>query len=1196
MARYFGGFRDRLKKKSRNLSISEKDIEWIKVATSFSWSPAKREYQWLEPEDYLSSFLSSNVSTDTEFGDVSPATEEGFARQDEIEIVDGMDGQGGIENDNDADYMPAYEFNPGTSEDSLHGIPSDILADLPHIDEYKLEIASALQRRGIHVEPDSVQVPDELAFHLKNYHEKGRSSLDSYELRARLQYFKKQVIESYEQLSAPPGGFQVFDENLDNAASPANANGLANLDEDEKFIVSSLDRLEASLKEDTIRSDEPISEAPGNDDPIEESTGDSYSASFSIPPSSFADDSWLVLPIDTAPSQGGDDGFEPGAFANEDEIFTQVPSGPDSQKKPDEPKKRTPLFKSAKQSDNNGVIKAFNNLKSNTEELQSESDSVHSADQNNLAPDISPVGPGSDPFIDSELDTTAEQENKGREFSLFNKKTKTEQSGAGRDRKLFDSKRKTIKDQRTEVTLPGLPKKESEEKENSTQKPDIPVESRTEVKLPSMYRREVVLPGQESEGVPEPENEASKESLPEPEVPEAERTVVMDFDDEATPANDEVSLSDLLLKLRNDSDLRVSPLDEQPVLPEEDIPEAIEQKESRPDPLHRDILRVQNNAPVETTSLPQNNHEKLTEPLVDPLEALAKPASKPVAKEEKADVDFSPVHPSMLPKVDNQSETPKPVSAETESSSLVIDGNDNLWQDIAVDIGSNASIDLGDPVSEEVVQPEYNEDPVLDDVADTNDEIATDRVNETMDQRRARYIEEERKKLYSLIGRLEQNTVEPEPAKEIAPVIESQDPVDAGIEKSLPAIDENPELAPSHDNEDQFVQINLPTDRAVSLMDYIDAVPDDEEDAKEREENIKEKEEEVQEVVDFQPQIDEVIDNLQQGEGKDITVPTSKPNVDKELGSNMPIPPAEAVSPVETPPVSRPVIPINEEEVVMPESQKDEQVPTADVQEVIEQTEKEVAEPVTEAPKPPASEKPAPKPSMEFDQMGLEFENLLSVVECLAFAAEEPIPLKKVARIYSEVQGTKMPTENEVLGAVDELNKSYEKEGRSFRIKSWGRGIRMATHPQYANYIRALYQDNRPKKLSRTLMETLSIIAYSQPTTKPEIDFVRGVDSDYAVRKLLELGLIDIVGRSEAIGRPLLYGTSERFLDQFGLSEIEALPKLREVEELLGDPAFQKERLHLLALEGLDDQDANKGGNAQSKESESVSEETEKQD
>ena len=206
----------------------------------------------------------------------------------------------------------------------------------------------------------------------------------------------------------------------------------------------------------------------------------------------------------------------------------------------------------------------------------------------------------------------------------------------------------------------------------------------------------------------------------------------------------------------------------------------------------------------------------------------------------------------------------------------------------------------------------------------------------------------------------------------------------------------------------------------------------------------------------------------------------------------------------------------------------------------------------------------------EVDEEGTEDISLGHVIESLAFATEDPISLKKVAKIYAEALSVRMPTEKKVRAAIDKLNEQYAANGRSFRIKEWAGGIRMASHPQYAQFIRALYKDNRPKKLSRTLMETLAIIAYSQPTTKPEIDFVRGVDSDYAVRKLLELGLIDIVGRSDSIGRPLLYGTSERFLEQFGLSQIEALPKLREVEDLLGDPAFKKERLQLLALEEME--------------------------
>ena len=193
--------------------------------------------------------------------------------------------------------------------------------------------------------------------------------------------------------------------------------------------------------------------------------------------------------------------------------------------------------------------------------------------------------------------------------------------------------------------------------------------------------------------------------------------------------------------------------------------------------------------------------------------------------------------------------------------------------------------------------------------------------------------------------------------------------------------------------------------------------------------------------------------------------------------------------------------------------------------------------------------------------------SLEKTIETLAFVAEDPVPLRKIGHVYAEVAGQKVPPIKKIESIVEALNARYESNGSPFRIKIWAEGIRMVTIPEVSEVVRQLYDQNRPKKLSRTLMETLAIVAYSQPTTKPEIDFVRGVDSDYAVRKLLEMGLIDIVGRGDSIGRPLLYGTSARFLEQFGLSNLDALPKLREIEELLDDPAFSKERLHLLALE-----------------------------
>ena len=90
-------------------------------------------------------------------------------------------------------------------------------------------------------------------------------------------------------------------------------------------------------------------------------------------------------------------------------------------------------------------------------------------------------------------------------------------------------------------------------------------------------------------------------------------------------------------------------------------------------------------------------------------------------------------------------------------------------------------------------------------------------------------------------------------------------------------------------------------------------------------------------------------------------------------------------------------------------------------------------------------------------------------------------------------------------------------------------------------------------------------MAYKQPVTKPEVDHVRGVSSDYALRQLLDRGIVQIDGRSDSVGRPLLYATTDLFLDQFGLASLEALPQPREIEEILADPTFNRERARLLA-------------------------------
>lgn len=123
----------------------------------------------------------------------------------------------------------------------------------------------------------------------------------------------------------------------------------------------------------------------------------------------------------------------------------------------------------------------------------------------------------------------------------------------------------------------------------------------------------------------------------------------------------------------------------------------------------------------------------------------------------------------------------------------------------------------------------------------------------------------------------------------------------------------------------------------------------------------------------------------------------------------------------------------------------------------------------------------------------------------------------------------------------------YESDDFSFGIIAMNHGYVFMTKPEYHSVVSEYLKLNAGKKLTKTAMETLAIVAYKQPVTKSEISGIRGVNADYIIQKLLEKDLIAIAGRSEEVGRPLLYKTSERFLEYFGLQDISDLPKLKEV-------------------------------------------------
>lgn len=197
---------------------------------------------------------------------------------------------------------------------------------------------------------------------------------------------------------------------------------------------------------------------------------------------------------------------------------------------------------------------------------------------------------------------------------------------------------------------------------------------------------------------------------------------------------------------------------------------------------------------------------------------------------------------------------------------------------------------------------------------------------------------------------------------------------------------------------------------------------------------------------------------------------------------------------------------------------------------------------------------------------------LLRAVEALIFAANEPITASSLCRLVSEADeelgdGVGPATIEEL---VDVLNEEYAERGRSFRIRHWAGGYRMATESELSHFLEEMFAEEREHTLSRSLIETLAIVAYQQPVTKPEVDHVRGVDAGYALRELLERSFLEVVGRADSVGRPLVYGTTDYFLDQFGLKSLEDLPKPREINELLEDPAFEREKTQLMMAEGLE--------------------------
>ncbi len=173
-------------------------------------------------------------------------------------------------------------------------------------------------------------------------------------------------------------------------------------------------------------------------------------------------------------------------------------------------------------------------------------------------------------------------------------------------------------------------------------------------------------------------------------------------------------------------------------------------------------------------------------------------------------------------------------------------------------------------------------------------------------------------------------------------------------------------------------------------------------------------------------------------------------------------------------------------------------------------------------------------------------EEILQVVEALLMATPEPLTK---ARFNQCLEHPEVSLE----AVIEALRSRFEKQERPVQIVFVDRGYQLVTKAEYQPYLQRLFQKSGRLSLTRAALETIAVVAYRQPVTKLEIDQIRGVNSDSTLKTLLERELINIAGREEAVGRPLLYGTTGQFLQAFGLGALSDMPKLREIREIMGD-------------------------------------------
>jgi segregation and condensation protein B len=184
-------------------------------------------------------------------------------------------------------------------------------------------------------------------------------------------------------------------------------------------------------------------------------------------------------------------------------------------------------------------------------------------------------------------------------------------------------------------------------------------------------------------------------------------------------------------------------------------------------------------------------------------------------------------------------------------------------------------------------------------------------------------------------------------------------------------------------------------------------------------------------------------------------------------------------------------------------------------------------------------------------------ERIDSHVESLVFSAETPISILTIKKCLDRLMFYDFPLED-IETSLSRLKLKYEEGDFSFNIVEINEGYLFMTKPYFHNTVSMLLKEKSNKKLTKVALETLSIIAYKQPISRTMIESIRGVNCEYTLQKLLEKELVEISGRAEGPGRPLLYRTSEKFMNYFGLRSIKDLPTLKdfnEAKEQVGEPS-----------------------------------------